>query len=461
MRFEHVKMFTLVLAALLFAGCEDKNPVEPRPQPNGEHLWSQRFGDENYQNSLSVAIDPAGNVVVVGEFQGTVDFGGGKLTSAGNCDIFVAKFNSSGSHLWSQRFGDAAGNQRDPQIAIDATGNVVVAGWFDNTVDFGGGILTSAGGHDIFVAKFAPDGSYFWSKDFGDGYDQWATGVAIDAAGNVVVPGGFQGTVNFGGGELTSAGDFDIFVVKFTSDGSYLWSKSFGDTLYQRPTNIAIDAARNVVLTGYFDGTVDFGGDSLESKGYSDIFMAKFASDGSHLWSNSFGDKHLQFPEGVAMDHSGNIVLTGGFTGTVDFGGGTLTSAGDFDIFVVKFTSGGFHLWGKRFGGVYHQFGAGIATDAAGNVVVGGYIDGTVDFGGGALTSAGDYDIFVARFTSGGTHLWSKNFGDADVQILTGVAVDATGKVLATGWFRSTVNFGGGTLTSAGEEDVFVAKFGP
>jgi len=109
-------------------------------------------------------------VVITGYIWGTVDFGGGPLTSAGGFDIFIAKFDTNGQHLWSQCFGDGS-NQDAYGIAIDGSGNVIVTGWFQGTVDFGGGALTSAGLDDIFVAKFDPNGNHVWSQSFGDASD--------------------------------------------------------------------------------------------------------------------------------------------------------------------------------------------------------------------------------------------------------------------------------------------------
>jgi hypothetical protein len=162
---------------------------------------------------LAIAVDENGDIVVVGFFEGTVDFGGGSLVGAsGLNNIFLAKFSGAdGSHLWSSAFGIGAGKA----VAVDSRGNVVVSGFFQGTVDFGDGELTSAGDTDIFVAKYyGSDGSHLWSNRYGStGADQ-GVAIAADRNGNVVVTGIFAGTVDFGGGELTSVGNQDIFVLK-------------------------------------------------------------------------------------------------------------------------------------------------------------------------------------------------------------------------------------------------------
>jgi hypothetical protein len=328
------------------------------------------------------------------------------------------------------------------------------------TVDFGGGTLTSAGDHDIYVAKFGPNGDHLWSKRFGDADDQDGYSIAVDGSGNVIIMGALEGTVDFGGGALTSAGGYDIVVAKFGSDGAHLWSKRFGDAGLQEPSRVAVDDSGNVVATGFFLGAIDLGGGALTSAGDEDVFVAKFGPDGAHLWSKRFGDANIQKAYGIAVDASGNVIVTGDFRGTVDFGGGALTSAGDYDVFVVKLGSDGAHRWSKRFGDADIQEGSCVAVDALGSVIVTGGFHGSVNFGGGALTSAGDYDVFVAKLGSDGAHRWSKRFGDADYQYPWAVAVDASRNVTVAGDLFGSVNFGGGVLTSAGADDIFVARFG-
>jgi hypothetical protein len=391
---------------------------------------------------------------------GTVDFGGGPLTSAGGYDVFVAKFDAAGNHLWSRRFGDALDQHADA-VTVDGSDNVIVTGDFGGTVDFGGGQLTSAGNLDIFVAEFDGGGNHLWSRRLGNNYSEFAYGVAADGSGNVILTGSFEGAVDFGGGDLTSAGDSDIFVAKFDAAGNHLWSRRFGDASGQGAYAVAIDGSDNVIVTGSFSGAVDFGGGPLTSAGSEDVFVAKFNSAGSHLWSQGFGDTYSQRAVAVAIDGSESVLLTGFNSGIVDFGGGPITTAGSNDIFVVKFDPTGAHVWSRGFGDPNVQQGQGIAVDGSGNVTVTGWFMGSVDFGGGSLTSAGLDDIFVARFDAAGNPLWSERFGDTTYQEGIGIATDGSGNVLLSGFFGGTVDFGGGPLTSAGLTDIYVAKFNP
>ncbi len=442
-------LLALVILVLLCSGVRAQSMA---------HAWSKRFGDATTQYGKGVAVDTDGNTILIGDFFGTVNFGGSTLTSAGHQDILIAKFDAEGNHLWSKRFGDVQ-TQLGVGIAVDPAGNIYVTGHFTGMVNFGGGALTSAGYYDMYIAKFSSGGTHLWSKRFGDSEYQMGYSIAVDASENAIVTGNFQGTVNFGGGALTSAGDYDVFVVTFDAAGNHVWSKRFGDGDTQQARGIAFDGLGNSVVTGHFAGTVNFGGGALTNAGYNDIFVAKFSSGGTHLWSKRFGDATQQYGYAVAVDASANVVVTGTFEGAVNFGGETLTSAGLDDIFIAKFDSGGNHLWSKRYGDANYQCGSSVAFSASGNVFLMGFFAGVVNFGDEALTSAGSYDIFIAKFDAAGNHLWSNCFGEAESQHGQDVAVDASGNAIATGYFYGVVNFGGGALTSAGTHDIFIAKF--
>ena len=148
---------------------------------------------------------------------GVVDFGGGVLTSAGGRDTFVVKLGPSGEYVWAKRFGDAA-DQRGLAMAMDAAGSVVVTGALMGQADFGGpdGPIASVGGADVFVAKLAPNGEYVWAKRFGDTAAQAGAATALTGNGNAVISGVFQGTMDLGGGvQLTSAGTPGAFIAAF------------------------------------------------------------------------------------------------------------------------------------------------------------------------------------------------------------------------------------------------------
>jgi hypothetical protein len=226
---------------------------------------------------------------------------------------------------------------------------------------------------------------------------------------------------------------------------------------------VAIDGNDNIVLTGLMWGYLDFGVGNLISAGAQDVFVAKLTSDGSYIWAKRFGDSSAETGLDVAVDNSGNVAVTGFFQATINLGGSTLTSVGTTDMFVAKYSSNsGSHLWSKRAGDWQGDSGEAVAFDASGNVVVGGYFRGQTSFGGATLSAEGTQgDIFVAKYSSNGAHLWSRAFGGTGHDICSGVAVDGGGNVIAAGYFSNTITLDGESLTSAGAVDSLLLKLAP
>ncbi|MBI4703638.1 MAG: hypothetical protein HY744_21210 [Deltaproteobacteria bacterium] len=256
----------------------------PRPDgSHGEHLWSKSFGSSLGQYGRAVAVDAAGSVVVAGEFQHTVDFGGGPLDSGGpyNGVIFVAKFDADGKHLWSKRFGGETGAYAYA-VAVDPAGNILLSGQFSPTIDFGGGELAVPEGvGGICLAKLGSYGQHIWSKAFAHSGFAAATSVVVDGSGNVLLGGSFDSEIDFGGVPLQPIGNpsyYEAFFVKLDEAGNHLWGRAFGDpTGAADPLGVAADAAGNVLLAGWFSRTIWFGGDPFYTPDDGDAFVAKFA----------------------------------------------------------------------------------------------------------------------------------------------------------------------------------------
>jgi hypothetical protein len=445
--------------------CDPAKSTSAWTRPTGclvSQLWSRGFGSTSSDYGYAVAVDANGNVYVTGYFYGSVDFGGGVLTSAGSNDLFLASYTPSGQHRWSKRFGSTSSDY-GYAVAVDGNGNVYVTGYFYGSVDFGGGVLTSAGSGDIFLASYTAAGAHRWSKRFGGTSSDYGYGLAIDGAGNVYLTGSFYGSVDFGGGAKASAGSNDIFLASYDAGGQHRWSKAFGGTSSDYGYSVAVDGSANVYVTGYFYNTVNFGGSAITSNGSYDLFVASFASDGAHRWSKGFGGTSSDYGYGVATDGSGNVFVTGYYYGTIDFGGGLLTANGSSsDTYLASFTSAGAHRWSKGFGGTSSDSGYGVATDSAGNVFFTGSFYGTIDFGGGALAANGtSSDLFLASFNTTGGFRWARVHGSTSSETGRALAVDAEGNILATGSYSAAVDLGGGTLPAGGGSDVFLLKLLP
>lgn len=415
------------------------------------HVWSQAHGSTSGDEGQSVAVDGFGNVIVTGVFGGSVDFGGGTLTGAGGDDVFLAKYNTNGNHVWSKALG-GTGNDRGQAVAVDAVGNIYLAGTFVGTADFGGGPLNSSGALDVFLAKYEATGAHLWSKRLGHLGIDLIGGISVDGTGNVAVTGTF--------GPQSPTDTDDVFLRAYDATGSLIWGQVFGGVQEDRGMAVSFDGSGSVFATGYFGATVDFGGGGLTATGGDDIYLAKYSATGAHLWSQRFGNSSDDRGLSVCADGSGNVLVTGHYTFGVDFGGGTLSWVDGDEVFLAKYDASGAHLWSQGYSGSSDQQGWSVGVDASRNVYLAGTFTTELDVGGGPLVWAGQRDIFLAAFDSSGTHLWSRSFGDTGADQCLGVVGEASGDVHAAGFFGGTVDFGGGGLTSAGGADMWVAKYG-
>ena len=238
----------------------------------------------------SIVTDDSGNVYVAGYYCGTVDFDPDtsifNITPKGSWDIFVQKLDGNGNFIWAKSIG---GIDYDAGFSItnDATGNVYVTGIFENTVDFdpnaGTYYLTSNGLHDVFVLKLDRNGNFSWAKSMGGTAVDRGLSITTCDSGNVYLTGIYKTTVDFDPDtstfNLTSNGDFDVFIQKLGESGELKWAKSIGGTATDFGYFITTGSLGRVYVTGAYQSKVDFspGADTfnLTSNGNYDIFIQK------------------------------------------------------------------------------------------------------------------------------------------------------------------------------------------
>lgn len=323
-----------------------------RINPNGSYGWTRTFRKSNGWLSpgdydCGISTDSHGRVYVLGfigypfgQVNYAEDFGGSDIQTAGP---FLTRINPDGSYGWTKKI--AADEVYD--LAVDTVGNILIAGSFIIEKNFGaphGGsdLKSPVGEWDAFVTRIKADGSYGWTKTMGGPGNDYALAVSDDKNGNVYVTGSFGqdgNTVNFGAdfGESDlkiSAGDYDIFVTRIKADGAYGWTRTMGGTGEDFGSEVYADAGGNVFVTGVFAETVDFaadfgGSDLKTSAGYWDIFVTSISRKGDYGWTRRMGGTnepfHVTYPvqsdygSGISQDHDGNLYVTGGFNGTVDF----------------------------------------------------------------------------------------------------------------------------------------------
>jgi subtilisin-like proprotein convertase family protein len=420
--------------------------------------FAKQAGGTGSDQANSIARDASGNVYVTGSFQGTAVFGPFTRNSAGVGDIFLAKYDPSGLVQWVNTIG-GVGNDTGNDVQVDSAGNVLITGSFNNSVDFGGGALTSAGSTDAFVAKYDSSGNFIWAKQLGGLGADVGEGLAIAAGNNPVVTGSFSGTADMNPdsvavNNLTSAGGTDIFVTRLTSAGNFSWTRGYGSTGTDIGRAVAIDAAGNVNVTGSFSGTVDFDpapdptGPALISAGSSDGFVLQLTSTGAFRWNERFGGSQADFGAGIAVDSAGDVVVAGGQNN---------------DAYLAKHTGlTGAPQWTRSFGGSATDAAEDVAIDAQDRIYLTGGYRGTFSLGGTTFTTAGGQDIFVARYTPVGGFDLLRSMGGTQDDTGLGIVPDTNSDAYYVGSFRTTSTFDTGpstaTLTSAGSTDAFLAK---
>lgn len=278
------------------------------------------------------------------------------LTSFGSADFFVLKLDSDGNHVWVKQIGGLA-NEETVAIAIDNLGNILITGDFRQTVDFDPGpgteMLTAMGYQDIFIQKLDVEGNFLWVKQIGGGSLNdssygGSTSFAIDSNDNIYTTGFFDGTADFNPGEetlnLTSTGNDDFFVLKLNSSGDFVWVKQIGGLTDALTNSIALDEAGSIYTTGFFRETIDFdpGNEvaNLQASGLKDAFILKMDNNGDYLWAQSMGDTLNDEGNSITVDIEGNIYSTGSFDVSPSFypgePGANLHSIESWDVYVLK-----------------------------------------------------------------------------------------------------------------------------
>jgi hypothetical protein len=435
---------------------EDCNGLTP--PCSGATQFGRSYGALAEEFLFDLAAKPDGSfaISVNGAFYG-VDFGSpeGTLPNAGDWDAYVVSFDSDAQALWARGFGDDA-SQQFHGIAFDAQGALLATGIFEGSYVLDG---ESFGPPNVNVlAKFDTQGNVVWAKAFAgsEGSD-----VAPFSNGDVVMVGHVFGGADFGGGTLTGPSTVDGYVVKFTEAGDWLWDYPFsGSTVL--PEGVAVDAAGDVVVIGRFADDFDFGQGPVGGTGSWNGFIVRFDSEGELVRGQTFGqtvtgpdDNGWAFPEGVAVDDQRNVVISGNFDGNIDFGDGSHTASEG--MFVVKFDVSGNVLWSRDYDSGQVPTGAtDVAVDPFGNVLMAGYFRNSLDT---PMPLSGAADAVVIKLDPDGDFIWARAFGADYAEAMT-IASDALGNALVGGRFFEDIDFGEGVV-SAQNADIFVVKLEP
>lgn len=382
---------------------------------------------------------------------------------------------------WAGGCDGAGGNDFGLAITTDAQGNIYSTGAFKWQVDFdpgpGSNSPISAGVNDLYVQKLSPTGNLLWVYHIGSTGEEIGRGIAIDADGNVLITGNFtSSTVDFEAGvgvsNLTCNGNSDVFILKLTSAGSFVWARSIGGSDEDMGYSICSDANSNVFVGGHFTNTVDFdpspGVYNMTSANANiDAFMLKLDASGFLYYAKQFAsDLTNSYTYGIKCNSLGQVGIVGAFSGDIDLdpnaGVDSIYSGNLSGFFSLLDNNGNFLQGHANNGAPYYA----MQFDLNNHLVVTGYANGYVDLDPGPAvvftTPNLNSDAFVARFRPNGNFVWGKSIAANGYENGFGIEVDGVGNVISVGNFSGTIDFdpGPGTVSAVGNGnyDIFIHK---
>lgn len=284
----------------------------------------------DYINPYSIAASSTEAAIFVGFYGGSIKVGQTVLTSAGDSDGYIIKYNPMGQIAWAKSLG-GIGHENVSGIKIDATDNYYLTGYFTDSMPFGpGNTVTSVGGSDIFVAKIGPAGALKWIRQIGGTGEEFIFGtIAVAPNGDVIVAGDVSDTISVEQTVLPAGGANDVFVARYSTDGALIWAKRYGDASHQYVDSVAVDPNGNILLTGAFEGALDFGSGPLMAPPAGGAYLAKLDPGGKPIFTRVIAGQIGSIR--VAVDGLSSILLAGTATNvSFELGSSSLPNGGIF-----------------------------------------------------------------------------------------------------------------------------------
>ena len=313
-------LFLSTFISLTIISCGSSDDGSTSTDNTTTSLWTKQLGTSSSDGGSGVTTDSSGNVYVTGYTLGGLDGN----TNSGSYDMFLVKYNSSGTKQWTKQLGTSKGDY-GRSVTTDSSDNIYLTGSTWGGLDGN----TNLADNDIFLVKYNSSGTRQWTKQLGTTYTDYGLGVITDSSGNIYVTGEI-------GAELdgnTYLGDFDIFLVKYNSSGTKQWTKQLGTSSSDSGNGVTTDSSGNIYVTGSTGGGLD----GNTNSGNYDIFLLKYNSSGTKQWTKQLGTSSGDYGNDITTDSSGNIYVTGYTNGGLDGN----TNSGSYDIFIVKYNSSG------------------------------------------------------------------------------------------------------------------------
>lgn len=408
------------------------NPITSYSWTFGIAPWTRQFGSSDIDYGRALISDAAGNLYVAGFTRGALD----NQTNAGNYDLFITKHDAAGTRLWVRQLGTAS-NDFAYALASDSAGNIYAAGYTEDSLHG----QTSATDFDIIITKYDANGVHQWTRQPGTPDRDVAYALTSDTAGNIYAAGYTDGALD----GQTNAGLQDLFITKYDTSGTRLWTRQLGSAASDYANSITSDAAGNIYVAGYTWGALD----GQASAGGTDLFITKYNASGVKQWTRQLGTAENDVAYAISSDSAGNIYAAGGTAGALD----GQSNAGSSDLFITKYDASGTMQWTRLLGSAGWDFAYALTTDSAGNVYAAGYTDSALD----GQTSAGFQDLIITKFDANGIKQWTRQLGTASWEYATALTRDVADNIFVAGYTAGALD----GQSNAGQEDIFIVKYHP
>jgi len=325
-------------AHTIYSDFSDQDMFIAKLDSQGNWQWAVGFdslSESGYSAAAGVSIAPNGDVIVTGTHKGLTDMGGIQV-NASDEEVFLVRFNSTGKTLWARNAG-GLGSETATDVIVDSTDHIWQLSYTRATFTVDGMTHQATGAVDMVLVGYNSNGNATSLSGInGGGTSEIIAGfsMAVDASDRLYICGIFTGNANGPGFSLTSAGGQDIFVLKVSSTGSYVWAESAGSTGDESVEDITVLASGEIFITGSFDPRMDIGEDLVNTAGYNDGYIARISNDGDWDWIESIGGTNYDYSLSIAASDQGRIASTGGFADSLTKGSTTISSTASLDLFV-------------------------------------------------------------------------------------------------------------------------------
>jgi hypothetical protein len=436
--------------------------VEIPPEP-GSFAWAKSAGGSGNDSGRGITSLTDGSTIAIVNFTGTATFGTYTITSVGDYDTAIIKYKRDGSIDWINTCTGTKNVAAYAIDSLPNDDSFIITGLLTGTGLFDSFSVTSNGNSDFFIAKYDSSGNAIWVNSAGGSDTDYGMAITILPDGSSITTGLFRDTATFAGVPMTSLGGYDTFIIKHDINGNPVWAKNAGSGI-SNTVAYGIDSLTDgsSIITGEFANTANFGGFDLTSEGSSDIFIVKYDTNGNAVWAKrAGGSANNDVGFGINTLPDGSSILTGYFAVSASFDTIPITSNGAYDAFVAKYDSNGNTLWVNGGGSTSSDQGLAISTLADGSLIITGIFYETATFDDETLTSTGNSDAFIVKYDSDGNVLWANSGGGTSIDQGRAISTLADGSLIVTGFFSETATFGDKTLTSAGGYEFFITKLNP